>query len=153
MSYCSESIQLSSKATSILSKGLTKGTRNLSSRNSESQKSKPMTSEETREANVQHYYFKIMSYVYQKHRDHLRSYDSATTQFTLDINLATGMNMQTIFEKHLDVAKTVLEKLRAACTEHNYSLATWLDSGSQLNPYIIRISATVAKTDTVPLVQ
>ena len=143
MSYCCESIHLSSKATSILSKGLTKGTRNLSARKSEDQKAKTQSPEETKEASIQHFYFKIMSYVHQKHRDHLRTNNPAITQFSVVIDLVTDMGMRTIFEKNQDVAKAVLEKLRTSCTEQGYVLATWQDSDSLIKPFSIRVATFV----------
>jgi hypothetical protein len=142
MSYCSESVQLYSKATSILSKGLTKGTRNLS-KNKESQREKHTSPEATRDANIQHFYFKIMSYVHQKHRDHLRNKDPVVTQFSVVIDLVTDMGMRSVFEKDLEGANAVLEKLRASCTEQGYAIATWQDSGSLLKPFCIRVASFV----------
>lgn len=140
MSYCSESVQLYSKATSILSKGLTKGTRNLS-KNKESHREKHTSPEATRDANIQHFYFKIMSYVHQKHRDHLRNSDALSTPFTLDIDLVTDMGMRYIIENDLEVAKAVFNKLRTELTKQNYTLTAWLDTGSQLKPFVLHVTS------------
>lgn len=140
MSYCSESVHLFSKATSILSKGLTKGTRNLS-KNKETQCGKNTSPEATRDANIQHFYFKIMSYVHQKYRDYLRTSAAQSTPFTLDINLVNDMGMRAIIEKDIEVAKAVLDKLRIELTKQNYTLTAWLDTGSQLKPFVLHVTS------------
>jgi hypothetical protein len=148
MSFC-DAMKMSSMATSTLSKGMSKATRGLSSRkNSDRSATKPATKEETNEATTQHFYFKIMSYVHQKHRDHMRATNaSGTSQFTLEFNLVHDMGMKQIFEKNLDVVKAVFDKLRTSCTEQNYTFTTWQDANSGLTPFVVRVaSATV----TVP---
>lgn len=155
MSFCG-AMQMSAMATSALSKGMSKATRGLSSsKNSGSASTKPMTKEETNEVTINHFYFKIMSYVHQKHRDYMRAYVPGS-QFTLEFNLVHDMGMKQIFEKNLDVAKAVLVKLRTACTEQHYTLTTWQDANSGLSPFVVRVASahvTVQAADTtVPTV-
>jgi hypothetical protein len=142
MSFC-DAMKMSSMATSTLSKGMTRGTRALSSsKKNDRDSAKPLTKEETNEANIQHFYFKIMSYVHQKHRDHLRVHPPNTTQFTLEFNLVHDMGMKHVFEKNLDVAKAVFDKLRTACTEQHYTFSTWQDVNSQLEPFSVCVATT-----------
>ena len=142
MSFC-DAMKMSSMATSTLSKGMSKATRGLSSRkNSDRTATKPATKEETNEATTQHFYFKIMSYVHQKHRDHMRATNApGTSHFTLEFNLVHDMGMKQIFEKNLDVAKAVLDKLHTVCSEQNYILTTWQDINSGLSPFVVRVAS------------
>lgn len=134
-------MKMSSMATSTLSKGMSKATRGLSSsKNGERSAAKPMTKEETNEVTINHFYFKIMSYVHQKHRDYMRTYVPGA-QFTLEFNLVHDMGMKKIFEKNLDVAKAVLDKLRTACTEQHYTFTTWQDANAGLTPFVVRVAS------------
>ncbi len=132
-------MQMSAMATSTLSKGMSKATRGLSSKNSGSTRTKPMTKEETNEVTINHFYFKIMSYIHQKHRDHMRT-NTSGSQFTLEFNLVHDMGMKQHFEKNLDVAKAVLDKLRTACTEQHYTFTTWQDANANLAPFVVRVA-------------
>lgn len=139
MSFC-DVMKLSSMATSTLSKGMSKATRGMSSKNRESASDRPMTKEETNEVTINHFYFKIMSYVHQKHRDYMRT-STAGTQFTLEFNLVHDMGMKKIFDKNLSVANAVLDKLRTACIEQHYTLTTWQDANSSLSPFVVRVAS------------
>lgn len=141
MSFC-DAMKMSSMATSTLSKGMSKATRGLLSNTKNDRASaKTMTKEEVNESATQHFYFKIMSYVHQKYRDHMRINAPPETQFTLEFNLVHDMGMKQIFEKNLEVAKAVLDKLRTACTEQHYTFTTWQDTNSGLAPFIVRVAS------------
>ncbi len=157
MSFC-DAMKMSSMATSTLSKGMSKATRGLSSKKSGSASTKPMTKEETNEVTINHFYFKIMSYIHQKHRDHMRT-NATGSQFSQEFNLVHDMGMKQIFEKNIDVAKAVLDKLRTACTEQHYTFTTWQDANSNLAAFVVRVAsanvtvqATQAADTAVPTV-
>lgn len=139
MSFCG-AMQMSAMATSTLSNGMSKATHGLSSKNSCSTRTKPMTKEETNDVTINHFYFKIMSYIHQKHRDHMRA-NTSGPQFALEFNLVHDMGMKQHFEKNLDIAKAVLDKLRTSCTDQHYTFTTWQDANSNLAPFIVRVAS------------
>jgi hypothetical protein len=64
-----------------------------------------------------------------------------TSQFILEFNLVHDMGMKQVFEKNIEVAKAVLDKLRTACTEQNYTFTTWQDANTQFTPFNVCVAS------------